>query len=289
MITAPRKRSMRKRVLVVHVHPEPASLNGALKDAAVRALHALGHEVIVSDLYAMGFKAVADAQDFAQRVDPERLYYASESEHALDTGTQRADVAEEQRKLLWADAVILQFPLWWFGPPAMLKGWIDRVFVRGFAYGVRAPGESIATLRYGEGLLLGRRAMVSVTTGAPHAHFGARGISGALDDLLFPLQHGVLFYTGMSVLPPFAVHAANHLGPGDWPAIEAAYGQRLASLFTDAPIRYRMQNGGHYDERQVLRPGLGAGETGPRVHIVQHGDPPERAPRALPTTRRPAG
>ena len=184
------------KYLIVYAHPEPRSLNGALKDAAVAALEAAGHEVRVSDLYAMKWKAVADADDFPQRDPQERLVYHRASGDAYHGGTQSPEVADEQAKLLWADAVVLQFPLWWFSMPAIMKGWVDRVFAHGFAIGVAKPGTK-QWARYGEGSLAGRRGMVAITTGAREAQLGPRGLNGDIEDLLFPIAHGTLFYVGL--------------------------------------------------------------------------------------------
>lgn len=263
-------------VFVVYAHPEPRSLNGALKDLAVETLTGLGHAVEVSDLYAMGWKAQADGADFLDRADTERLNYARESGHAFATGTQTPDVTAEQEKLLWADAVILQFPLWWFSMPAILKGWVDRVFAFGFAYGVGPHEGERWSVRYGEGKLTGRRAMLSITTGSRALHYAERGVNGCLDDVLFPIQHGILFYPGMAVLPPHTVFQANHVSDERWQEIAQGWRARLHNLFDAAPIPYRRQNAGHYDVQQVLKPGLGAGEGGTRIHLVQPGEPPER-------------
>lgn len=81
------------------------------------------------------------------------------------TGTQSADIAGEQEKLLWADTVIFQFPLWWFSLPAIMKGWIDRVYAYGFAYGVGEHSDTHWGDRYGEGTFAGKRAMLVVTAG----------------------------------------------------------------------------------------------------------------------------
>ncbi len=250
------------KILIVHTHPEARSLTSALKNLAVETLTAQGHEVRVSDLYAMQWKAVADAADFSQRKNPDRLHYAPESAHAFATGTQAADVVAEQEKLLWADAVILTFPLWWFSAPALFKGWVERVFAHGFAYGVGAHGGERWGDRYGEGTLAGRRAMVVVTIGGREPHYSERGVNGRLDEILWPIQHGVLFYPGMTVLPPFPVFQSDRLSEARWEEVAAAFKVRLADLFTQTPIPYRTQNGGDYDGQQVLKPGLGAGETG---------------------------
>ncbi|MCA6113367.1 NAD(P)H-dependent oxidoreductase [Bradyrhizobium sp. WSM 1738] len=276
-------------VLIVHAHPEPKSLTSALKDLTVETLTAQGHAVQVSDLYAANWKAVADRGDFLEQKQADRLSYAVESRHAFATGTQTPDVEAEQQKLLWADAVLLSFPMWWFGMPAILKGWVDRVFAYGFAYGVGAHGGERWGDRYGEGTLSGRRAMLSVTIGGRAPHYGERGVNGRLDDLLWPIQHGMLFYPGMRVLPPFVVYQSDRLTDAEWPAVAEAYRQRIAQLFSDEPIPYRAQNGGHYDGQQVLKSGLGAGQSGTRIHLVQPGDPKEvldGAHLAAPATRK---
>lgn len=253
------------RVLIVYASPEPRSLNGALKDLSADTLRGLGHEVEISDLYAMNWKAVADAADFLDRDPAERLRYGSASRHAFEAGRQSADIVAEQQKLLRADALILQFPIWWFAPPAILKGWIDRVFANGFAYGLTRPGARYSA-RYGEGTLTGKRALVSVTAGGLPAHFSDRGINGAIGDLLFPLTHGTLFYAGMQVLEPFVVNGANRFPDEQYAGTARALQSRLSSLFTDTPIAFRAQNGGDYDDDLRLKPGLEGPRTGLSIH-----------------------
>jgi NAD(P)H dehydrogenase (quinone) len=262
-------------VLIVHAHPEPKSLTSALKDFAAETLREQGHRVQVSDLYAANWKAVADRHDFQEQARPDRLSYVTESRHAFASHTQTVEIETEQRKLLWADAVLFSFPMWWFGMPAILKGWVDRVFAYGFAYGVGEHGGERWGDRYGEGVLSGRRAMLTVTIGGRAPHYGERGINGRLDELLWLIQHGMLFYPGMQVLPPFVVYQSDRLTEAEWPGVAEAYKRRIRNLFSEQPIPFRTQNGGHYDGQQVLKPGLGAGESGTRIHLVQPGDPPE--------------
>ncbi|GGU97750.1 hypothetical protein GCM10010275_40320 [Streptomyces litmocidini] len=147
----------------VRAHPEPESLNGSLKDLAVATLEAAGHEVRVSDLYAMNWKAVVDAADYGPAAS-NPLKVALDSGQAFEAGTLTPDVAAEQEKLLRADTVIFQFPLWWYTMPAILKGWVDRVFTHRFAYGVGEHSDTKYGERFGEGTLAGRRALLSVTT-----------------------------------------------------------------------------------------------------------------------------
>jgi NAD(P)H dehydrogenase (quinone) len=106
---------MKNKVLIVCAHPEPTSLTRQLVEVSVQTLQQQGHEVLLSDLYGMHWKAVFDEHDFPSRTAPERLSFMTESGHSYSSGRQAPDIASEQQTLLAADAVILQFPLWWFG------------------------------------------------------------------------------------------------------------------------------------------------------------------------------
>jgi NAD(P)H dehydrogenase (quinone) len=256
------------KTLIVYAHPEPRSLNGALKDLAVSTLETAGHEVRVSDLYAMNWKAAVDAADYGPDASSP-LKVALDSGRAFRSGTLTADVRAEQEKLLWADTIVFQFPLWWYGMPAILKGWVDRVFTYHFAYGV---GEHSATRygeRFGEGTLAGRRALLSVTAGGPESHYAARGINGPIDDLLFPIQHGILYYPGIQVLPPFVLYGTDRLVDEDYPDVAKAWEQRLLTLESTSPIAFRPQNFGDYEIPSLhLRPGLEPpGRTGFGLHV----------------------
>ncbi|MEU1374439.1 NAD(P)H-dependent oxidoreductase [Streptomyces triculaminicus] len=255
-----------KKILVVSAHPEPRSLNAALAGFAVERLRAAGHEVRVSDLYAMKWKATVDADDFPDHSGDERLQVMGASERATLAGRLSPDVAEEQEKVRWSDAVILQFPMWWFSAPAILKGWIDRVFTAGFSYGPKVPPP------YSESALAGRRALVSVTAGARESAFSDRGIHGRLEDVLHPLQHGLFWFTGMAPLKPFAVYGSNDLPEERFAAAKRAYGRRLDGLFTDEPVPYRTLVGGDYDHGMRLLPGVeAAGTTGLDLHVHPRG------------------
>ena len=259
-------RTVAKKVLIVYAHPEPTSLTRQLVDVSIEALTAKGHEVIQSDLYGMRWKAVFDAEDFPSRTDPERLSYILESGHAYATGQQTEDVAAEQAKLLAVDAVIMQFPLWWYGLPAILKGWIDRVYAFGFAYGYK---NGTNEYRFGDGILKGKRALVNVMTGGPAADYGPRGINGPIDQLLFPLTHGALFYPGMDVLPVHPVYGAAHVSKAEEiEPIRAAWRRRVERLFDDAPIPFRSQNGGSFPDRHTMADDVAPGKSGLLVHVA---------------------
>lgn len=251
-------------ILWIHAHPEPRSLGGMLAAEGSRGLRESDHDVTVSDLYAMRWNPVVDAADFGH--DPaRRLRVAAASRRAHEAGELSPDIAAEQEKLRWAEAVVVQFPLWWLGPPAILKGWLDRVLVHGFGYGVADPATG-RVRRYGDGELAGKRALVVTTIGARESSFGPRGVHGDLDDILFPLHHGVFWYTGMEALPPLAVYGADRADEDAAACALTRLRRRLAGLACDEPLPFRSEHGGDYDTDLVLRPELSPGRSGLAVH-----------------------
>jgi NAD(P)H dehydrogenase (quinone) len=100
---------------------------------------------------------------------------------------------------------------------------------------------------------------------------GPRGVNGSLDEILFPLQHGTLFYAGMSVLPPVAVHGADRVPDEQFAEARQHLRERLRTLATADPIPFRTQNGGDYDDDLVLRPDRAPGATGLGVHLTRAG------------------
>jgi NAD(P)H dehydrogenase (quinone) len=253
------------KALIVYAHPDDASLTASLKDLAVATLRAEGHDVVVSDLYAMKWRSAADFTDFDGITGPDFMHASGT---AYETGRLAPEIQAEQQKLLDADLVILLFPLWWYTVPAILKGWIDRVFTYNFAYG--------ATLsRYGpDGPLAGRRAMLATLTGGRAGHYTPRGVNGPIEDLLFPLNHGLLHFTGFDVLPPFVEHSAVHLTDDTHRQITERFRDRLTTAFTTDPIPYRSESSGDYTALTLphaseLRPNLEPpGTTGFNLHIT---------------------
>jgi NAD(P)H dehydrogenase (quinone) len=231
-------------VLIVYAHEEPRSFNAALKNTAIKTLEGQGHHVVVSDLYRMKWKAVADGEDFLQRRDPHFLKRQAEEKVAGELGTLAHDILQEQDKLKACDLLLLQFPLWWFGMPAILKGWVDRVLTMGFAYG--------GGKWYDQGGLRGRKAMVCVTTGGPEPAYLERGINGPLDQILFPIQHGMLYFCGFEVLPPFVAWGPAHLDDPARAEVLAEYEARLRGIEGLEPLPFHPL--AHYGEALQLRP-----------------------------------
>lgn len=213
----------------------------------------------------MGWKAVFDEHDFPDRSNLERLSFGAESAHAYSRGRQTSDVATEQRKVLAADAVIFHFPLWWYGMPAIMKGWIDRVWAAGLAHGYKGAGNKY---RYGDGAFKGKRAMLSVAVGGPEHEYSPRGINAPLEQLLFPITHGSLYFPGFDVLPTFAVYGTGALTAAGVAEAKQAWRTRLAGLFNAAPIQFRPQNEGDYTQTNELKAHVAPGQTGIMAHIV---------------------
>jgi len=187
------------KVHLVYAHPEPTSFNGALRDLAVSTLSERGHTVVQSDLYAMDFDPVPRRSDFQHVAEAQRFHLWTEQGHAAEHGCFSPMLAEEMAKLSSADLLLLQFPWWWFGIPAILKGWIDKVFAYGYAYGMGRM--------YEKGVFRGKRALVSLTTGGPPEVYSERGANGPIGVYLKAILHGMLQFVGMDVLPPFVAYA----------------------------------------------------------------------------------
>ena len=216
------------KVLIVYAHQEAQSFNAALLARSVAELTALGHTVRISDLYAMRFNPVATAEDFGVRRFPNRLQYDREQKHNFQRESLSDDITAEVEKLLWCDLLILQFPLWWFSMPAIMKGWIDRVFVNGAIYG--------SGRRYDTGGLTGRRAMVVTSTAAYPGMCAPDGLVGALDVILWPIQNGTLAYAGCKVLPPFVSWSVNFVDEAARRRYLDDYAERLRQIETTEPL-----------------------------------------------------
>ena len=154
------------RVLIVYAHPEPQSFNSSCLSVSLDVFRGGGHEVVVSDLYAQRFNPVAGPDDVISRKNDKYFSLGEEQMHASTNALFTPELSTEIGRLLRADLLILQFPMWWFGMPAMLKGWIDRVFAFGSAYDFGQTWE--------EGVFTGRKAMLSVSTSAPAQAFCPR-------------------------------------------------------------------------------------------------------------------
>ena len=208
------------RVFIVHAHAEPQSFNGALTRAARESLEAAGHEVEVSDLYAMNFDPVSDRRNFTTVKDPGYFKQQLEEMH----------IEAEMEKLFRCDALVLQFPLWWFGMPAILKGWVDRVFAMGRVYG--------GGRWYTNGVFKGKRAICSVTIGGPESMYQPDGLNGDIHQILFSIHHGMLYFAGFTVLPPFLTHQPARITAEERAARLDAWRFHVTALDRHEPLSY---------------------------------------------------
>lgn len=236
------------KAFIVYAHPEEKSFNAALRDRAIRTFKAAGHEVCVSDLYAMGFNPLIDHADFPHPANSDMLQIPREQEHAHLNGTTASDIAEEQAKLVWADFILFQFPLWLYSQPAILKGWMERVFSSGFAHEVKAD---LAGRRwFEEGGLKGRRAMLSLTCAGSGRAFGPTGRHGDMDRILWPI-HNTLRYSGLDVMPPHAAYAVLRGGEEHRHRILDDFGQHLEAAWSGAPLPFHRLD--DYDDDHQLK------------------------------------
>lgn len=212
-------------VLIVYAHPEPQSMNRAMFNAAVSALEAAGHQVRTSDLYGMQFNPVSDRYNFTTVHN--RIFFKQQLEemHATEKGGFAPHIDAEQQKVEWCDLMIWQFPLWWFSVPAILKGWVDRVFAMGRTYG--------GGRFYEQGVFKGKKAMLSLTTGGGPEDYRKGGFNGDLTGMLRPLHRGVLQFTGFTVLQPHVVYSAARKTHEERTQELTAWQSRLQDIFSE--------------------------------------------------------
>lgn len=227
------------QILIVHAHNEPQSFNAAMKTLAVEELRSQGHSVEVSDLYAMRWNPIASAADFDSRANSEYLTYALEQRHNHTQHTLAPDIQGELDKLLNADLVIFNFPIYWFSMPAIMKGWIDRVLISGVCYG----GKRF----YDQGGLVGKKAMLAITVGAQPHMLVRGGVHGELHEMLRPILRGTLAYTGMAVLPTFVAHHVPYISLEARATLLEEYRQHLQSLDTLETLTFVSLN--QFDEK----------------------------------------
>ena len=184
-----------KNILIIHAHPEEQSFCSSLRHTATKHFKTLGYQVKESDLYSMGFNPVGGKNDFIKLDNPEFFKYQMEQVNAFTNNFFVDELKIEMDKLLWCDVLIFNFPMWWFGLPSILKGWVDKVFAMGFVYG---NGKGV----YENGTFKDKTALITMTTGGPEIAYNG-GKNGNMENILFPINHGMFYFAGMTVLPPF--------------------------------------------------------------------------------------
>ncbi|WP_029391470.1 NAD(P)H-dependent oxidoreductase [Streptomyces xiaopingdaonensis] len=251
--------------LWVSAHPRQRSLNGRLTREGVEELSA-HHEVLTSDLYAQRFDPVLGDHDLGDLAGTPGSV-AEQAGTAYARGQLSAEVKEEQAKLAAAELLVVQFPLWWYGPPAILKGWFDRVLTGGFSHGDLDPVLGVPR-RYGDGGLTGRKALLVVTAGEDERTLGPRGVSGDLESLLFPITHGVLWFVGIETLDLHVVHDADTLGAEGFDRERERLRERLRTIDDEPARKFRRLRDGDYHGTRSLHPELLPGRTDFGIHLA---------------------
>ncbi|WP_439154269.1 NAD(P)H-dependent oxidoreductase [Yoonia sp.] len=222
--------------LIVLAHPDPRSFNGAWANATRRACEALGDTVLCSDLVAMGFDPVERASHYPHRPTDTCFDALKAQEEAAAQHLLPADVKAEIEKLRRADRVVFHFPIWWFAPPAILKGWFDRVLAHGELHCVQH--------RFDAGHFRGKKALFCVTTGSNEKESAFNGKEGDIQMLLWPAAY-TLRYLGFSVAVPEIVHGVHGYHRG---ARQEVLHDRLAGVL-DAQDRLMTE----FDSRAFFR------------------------------------
>jgi NAD(P)H dehydrogenase (quinone) len=161
------------KYLIVYAHPNPKSFNHAILEAISGELRKKKKEVKVRDLYKIGFNPVLSTKDLS----------------SIQNGAIPSDIKKEQNYINKADIIIFVFPIWWSAMPAMLKGYIDRVFSLKFAYDI--TDDAVV------GLLKGKKVFLVSTTGATKEQYEEMG---AFDMMNMAMDMAIFQFSGMEVL-----------------------------------------------------------------------------------------
>jgi len=215
------------KFLCVLAHPEPASFTASLARHGTQVLETAGHSVELSDLYMMEFDPVSDRRNFISAANPGHYDQQVEERRASAKAGYSATLQREMDRLAECDVLILQFPIWWLGMPAIMKGWIDRVFAIGRTYG--------GGRWFDRGMMRGKRAMLAVTIGGTEQAYSSAGIYGPVQDVLRPINHGILAFCGFDVVEPFIAFAPARRSGAERQEMFHAYGDRLLNI-DSAPL-----------------------------------------------------
>lgn len=219
---------MVKNAFILYAHQDNQSFNFSLKNVAQEYFQKSGWKVEVSDLYQMKFDPVASPQDFSRESISERFKYSREQVSAVQENRLRQDILKEQKKLLNADLFIVQFPMWWYGMPAILKGWFDRVLTKGSLY---CDGQI-----YDRGIFKGKRTLITMTTGGtPNPTVRDEDI----EQIVNYWNHGILYFLGFEVLDPFIVFSPSALSKSKRTSKLEDYRKYLENLENTQGVPYK--------------------------------------------------
>ncbi len=161
------------KYLIIYTHPNPASFNHAILETISGELKKKKKEFKVRDLYKIGFNPALSTKDLL----------------AIQNGAVPTDIKKEQDYISKADTLIFIFPIWWSAMPAMLKGYIDRVFSLKFAYDITEDKVI--------GLLKGKKVFMVSTTGASRKDYEQMG---AFKMMNMSIDMAIFRFSGMKVI-----------------------------------------------------------------------------------------
>ena len=199
-------------LLIVFSHPFTDKYPTAVMDAFHQPFVDGGYSVDVLDLYQESF-------------DPR---FTSEDHAHFWGGPVPDEIAAMHRRVEKADRLAFIFPVYWWGMPAMMKGWIDRIFVYQQTYCQEA--------RYECGRFTDKQALLAVTTGDPKCMYEPDGAHGDMLGVLKPIHRGVLAMTGFQVLPPFIAYEPAELSEQERIVLLDQYQSRLENITRDTPL-----------------------------------------------------
>jgi len=183
--------------LIVTAHPYRGSFTGSWAQETENACNSMGVSVLRSDLVQDGFDPVERFEHYRDTAGHDVLKC---QEQASQNGELPVDVAAEIAKFQAADRIILHFPIWWFGPPAIVKGWCDRVLANGAMHTSRE--------RFDTGRHRDKTVLFCVSTGSQESESGPDGKEGDVRMLLWPLAY-TFRYLGCQVAMPQVVHGVH--------------------------------------------------------------------------------
>lgn len=166
-----------KKVLIILAHPNPESFNHAVGNTVSQRLVQRGFEVKTRDLYHLGFDPVLSLDELKNYENP--------------THPKSAEVLAEQTAVMWADHLVIVYPTWWWSPPAILKGYLDRVFTPHFAFSFDKDGSPQASP------LAGKTVSIIQTTGADQQFIRTEELDEAVRKLF---SVGIFGFCGMEVV-----------------------------------------------------------------------------------------
>ncbi len=181
---------------IIKAHPEENSFNSSLTKESLKYLKSEGHEVKFNDLYKNSFNPLMSREDFPKKENQPLVQFPNAQLEAYQSDQTSIEIKIEQDNIMWSDIIILQFPLWLYGMPAILKGWCERILSEGFAH---RPSENIW---FNNSKLNKKKLLLSITTNGRKESFSNKGRHGSLDIILWPIINSFA-YSGFNIIKPF--------------------------------------------------------------------------------------